>query len=90
MWRASNESLPTKLNLFTQHILPENICSLCEEHTEDTIHCLWLCDWVKCIWLSDSIFRPPKKKKIRSFGDLVSVVLANASPATAALFSMVA
>ena len=30
------------------------------------------------------------KKKIRSFGDLVSVVLADASPATAALFSMVA
>ena len=90
MWRASNESLPTKLNLFTQYILLENICSLYEEHAEDTIHCLWLCDRVKCIWLSYSIFSPPRSKIFRSFGDLVSVVLANESPATATLFSMVA
>ena len=89
-WRASNESLPTKLNLFTRHILPKNICSLREEHTEDTIHCLWLCDRVKCIWLSDSIFGPPWSKIFRIFGDLVSAVLADASLATAALFAMVA
>ena len=90
IWRASNESLPTKLNLFTRHILPDNICSLCEEHTEDTIHCLWLCDRVKCIWLSESSFCPFRPKIFRNFGDLVSAVLANASPAIAALFSMVA
>nr|POF00498.1 putative ribonuclease h protein [Quercus suber] len=90
MWRASSESLPTKLNLFQRHILPENICSLCEEHIEDTILCLWLCDRVKCIWFSDSKFSPPRSKIFRSFGDLASAVLADASPATTALFLMVA
>lgn len=90
MWRATNESLPTKLNLFTRHILPENVCSLCEEHPEDTIHCLWLCDRVKYVWLSDPIFSLPRSKIFRSFGDLVSAVLTDISPATATLFSMVA
>ncbi|KAK7822083.1 hypothetical protein CFP56_037026 [Quercus suber] len=35
-------------------------------------------------------FGPPRSKIFRSFGDLASAVLAVASPATAALFSMVA
>ena len=80
LWRASRESLPTELNLFSQHILHDKLCSLCEEHPEDTIpedtiHCLWLCDRVRCIWLSNPIFSLPRSKIFRIFGDLVSAVL---------------
>ena len=89
LWRASRESLPTKLNLFSWHILPDKVCSLCEEHPEDTIHSLWLCDQVKCIWLSDPTFSLPRSKVFKSFGDLVSAVLNDTSPNFAALFSTV-
>ena len=90
MWRALKESLPTKGNLFSRHITPDKVCSLCEEHLEDTIHCLWLCDAVKGIWLTDPSFSLHRTKTYRSFGELVSAVLIDSCPATAALFSMVA
>nr|POE51498.1 putative ribonuclease h protein [Quercus suber] len=90
LWKASNESLPTKCNLFTRHILPDNVFTFCDKHPEDTIHSLWLCDLVKCIWLSDPIFSLPQSKNFRSFGDLVSAVLSDTSPATTTLFSIVA
>ena len=53
MWRASSESLPINFNLCTQHILLDNSCALCVDHPEDVLHCLWLCDYAKCIWLSE-------------------------------------
>ena len=84
------ESLPTKGNLFSRHITPDKVCSLCEEHPEDTIHCLWLCDAVKGIWLTDPSFSLHRTKTYRSFGELVSAVLTDSCPAIAALFSMVA
>ena len=56
VWRASRESLPTKLNLFSRHVLPDQFCNLCKDHPEDSIHCLWLCDGAKSIWLSDPTF----------------------------------
>ena len=90
MWRASNESLPTKNNLCARHVLPDSSCGLCEEFPKDVIHCLWLCDHVKCIWLSDQTFHYPRTRNFRNFGDLVSFVLSECSSGTAALFSMVA
>ena len=90
LWRASRESLPTKLNLFSRHVLPDKFCNLCKEHPEDTIHCLWLCDGVKGIWLSDPVFSSLQSKVSRYFGDLVKSVLAETSPNVDALFSMVA
>lgn len=90
MWQAANESLPTKCNLYARHVLLESSCGLCEEFPEDVIHCLWLCDHVKCIWLSDQTFHYPRTRNFRCFGDLVSFVLSELPSGTAALFSMVA
>ena len=90
LWRASRESLPTKLNLFSRHVLPDKFCNLCKEHLEDTIHCLWLCDGVKGIWLSNPVFSSLRSKVFKSLGDLVEAVLAETSPNVVALFSMVA
>ena len=84
LWRASNESLPTKFNLYARHILPDNNCGLCEEFPEDVIHCLWLCDHVKSIWLSDQTLLYPRTRKFRCFGDLVSFVLSKLSSGTTA------
>nr|POE90329.1 hypothetical protein CFP56_66550 [Quercus suber] len=70
--------------------LEDNSCNLCEDHPEDVLHCLWLCDYTKCVWLSDQTFSFPHTKVFRSFGDLVSFILFDTSINTAALFSMVA
>nr|POF23153.1 putative ribonuclease h protein [Quercus suber] len=90
MWRASNESLPTKFNLCARHVLPDNRCSLCDECPEDVIHSLWLCDHAKSIWFSDQAFHHPRTRTFRCFGDLMTFVLTELSSSTAALFSMVA
>ena len=90
LWRALNESLPTKFNLCARHVLPDNNCGLCEEFPEDVIHCLWLCDHAKSIWLSDQTFYYPRTRNFRCFGDLVSFVLLELSSGTVMLFSIVA
>ena len=75
LWHASSESLPINFNLYAKHILPDNSSSLCEEHLEDVLHCLWLCDHAKCVWLSDPTFSFPCARVFRSFGDLVYFIL---------------
>lgn len=90
MWRASSESLPTNSNLFKRHILSDSSCSLCEDHPEDVLHCLWLCDYAKCVWFSNQTFCLPRTRVFRSFGDLANFILTKTSSNSATLFSMVA
>lgn len=90
IWRASGECLPMRYNLQIRHVLTNNVCSLCEEHPEDAIHCLWTCDHVKCIWFLDPIFNFPRLRSFSKFCDLVSFMLSESTSSTAALFSMVA
>lgn len=89
MWWASGESLPTCSNLWFRHVLEDSTCSLCEDHPKDFIHCLWMCDHVKCIWFSNPTFNFPKPRHFHRFSDLVSFVLSKTSPNMATLFSMV-
>lgn len=90
MWCESSKLLPTNFNLCTRHILSDSSCALCEDHPEDVLHCLWLCDYAKCIWLSDQTFTLLRRRVFRSFGDLVSFILTETSSNTATLFSMIA
>lgn len=90
MWRASSESLPTNSNLFKRHILSDSSCSLCEDHPEDVLHCLWLCDYAKCVWFSNQTFCLPRTRVFRSFGDLANFILTETSSNSTTLFSMVA
>ncbi|KAK7837048.1 putative ribonuclease h protein [Quercus suber] len=90
MWRASGEALPTRSNLRYRHVLVDGTCNLCEDHPEDAMHCLWMYDYVKCIWLSDPTFNFPRAKCFNNFCDLVLFVLSEATSSTAALFAMVA
>ena len=50
MWRACSEALPTKMNLRKRKILENSLCSQCSKGEEDTIHTLWDCDDLHCIW----------------------------------------
>ena len=40
MWRATNNSLPTKCNLAKRKILPDPICESCRKSHEDTLYAL--------------------------------------------------
>lgn len=44
IWRAEN--------LCKRQILLDATCSLCEDHQENTLHALWLCDQAQAVWKS--------------------------------------
>nr|XP_023918102.1 uncharacterized protein LOC112029645 [Quercus suber] len=90
MWRASGEALPTRSNLKYRYVLVNGTCNLCEDHPKDAMHCLWICDHGKCIWLSDPTFNFPRARHFNNFCDLVSFVLSEVTSSTAALFAKVA
>lgn len=48
--RASNDYLPTKMNLLKRNVTANSLCdySCCE--TEDAIHAIWGCPEVKIVW----------------------------------------
>ena len=52
MWRACNDALPTMDNLYRRHIVSSDQCNLCQEHSEDVVHALWLCKDISGAWLS--------------------------------------
>ena len=57
VWRASNEALPTKMNLYHRHITESAICDLCGEFHEDSVHAIWSCKEVAGVWSSLEWFR---------------------------------
>ena len=42
--RASNDILPTKLNLSKRRIIDDAMCPICLRFPESTVHALWECD----------------------------------------------
>ena len=42
LWRASIDSLPTKVNLAKRMVVNGANCNFCNEHDEDGLHALWL------------------------------------------------
>nr|POE81420.1 putative ribonuclease h protein [Quercus suber] len=50
MWRAGNDSLPTRVNLVCRKLLTESTCPLCKLEPEDTLHALWKCPTLSTVW----------------------------------------
>ena len=50
MWKACNESLPTKMNLFKRKATANPTCDRCHCEKEDTMHALWGYISLKEIW----------------------------------------
>ncbi|XP_075670045.1 uncharacterized protein LOC142639793 [Castanea sativa] len=50
LWRAGNDSLPTRVNLAGCKMSTETTCSLCNLEPEDTLHALWKCPLLSTIW----------------------------------------
>ncbi|XP_060968349.1 uncharacterized protein LOC133035923 [Cannabis sativa] len=50
LWRASTNSLPTRLNLSTKHVPIAVMCSFCLATPETTMHVLAQCSFAKSFW----------------------------------------
>ena len=49
-----HNALPTITNLYQHHINSSDICESYNDQPEDTLHALWLCKEVECVWNSIS------------------------------------
>ena len=43
LWKACNNSLPTKANLFRRKITTNAWCEICKQEDEDILHALYRC-----------------------------------------------
>jgi hypothetical protein len=50
IWRACQNALPTKENLWKRKISPDPLCDLCRATVETAEHTLLLCPWVAGVW----------------------------------------
>ena len=50
IWRAGNNYLPSRANLFHRKLLTENTCLQCKIGLEDALHALWTCPQLATIW----------------------------------------
>ena len=52
VWRACQNILPTKSNLFHRHVLSSDVCDQCGQISETTSHVLLFCDFSRSAWES--------------------------------------
>ena len=89
IWRAANDSLPTKQNLVRRNIPLDVTCSLCDDYQETILHALWLCDQAKSVWKSVPRFSGLYRSAHRNFVDLLDSVFELGSSFSVALFSTI-
>ena len=90
MWRACNESLPTKLNLYKRKVTSNSRCDLCHHEIEDSIHDLWGCIRLKEIWWEEQTCRNLLQENFASFWDQFQGFLHYKRPMLAETFAVIA
>lgn len=50
MWHACRNIIPAKSNLFRGQIAQDNICEVCGNFEETSVHLLWHCHRAKEVW----------------------------------------
>ncbi|XP_041024388.1 uncharacterized protein LOC121264998 [Juglans microcarpa x Juglans regia] len=70
IWRACNNALPTKQNLYKRKIVEEPLCPICQQTEETLGHVLWACSSAQDAWMLGS--RKMQKATIThdEFGDI--------------------
>ena len=51
LWKACNNILSTKENLYKRRITEDSLCPLCQNATETVSHILWSCESSKDVWV---------------------------------------
>jgi hypothetical protein len=50
LWRACNEILPTKNNLYKRKVVTDQLCPMCSSEAESVGHALWRCVSAQAVW----------------------------------------
>ncbi|KAG7941775.1 hypothetical protein I3843_16G063500 [Carya illinoinensis] len=50
LWKASNNFLPTKQNLFKKKVVEDPSCPMCSQQVESIEHALWECKAARDVW----------------------------------------
>ena len=90
LWRAVQNSLPTKLNLYKRQVVSDGCCDVCRTCLEDNTHALCYCDVVRAVWQTNVRFNFIRTKKLSTFADLVQFLCSHGSSDLFAQFAMVA
>lgn len=71
LWRLhTNNSLPTKSNLFARRITTNLSCPTCQSEEENEIHLVWNCSAANDVWLASEL---PMQKWPRFLGSLTQL-----------------
>uniref|UniRef100_A0A2N9J5Z6 RNase H type-1 domain-containing protein n=1 Tax=Fagus sylvatica TaxID=28930 RepID=A0A2N9J5Z6_FAGSY len=82
LWRACQESLPTKYGLYRRRVVPHPFCEDCSNQVEDGLHALWSCPILSQSWNQIPEFSEFRQTSFPSFSTLARQILKNeASPA---------
>ena len=90
LWRAANDSLPTKLNLMKRNITANSLSDRCCYATKDTIHAIWDFIVLKNIWWELERCQPFLAEKLVCFRDLRQGMLAQKLLHLAEIFAYIA
>lgn len=71
MWRAGNDLLATKKNLFARKIGEDSKCPICLQEDESVMHVLWHCPAANDVWAG--FLKTVQKWKIQEEVDLLSL-----------------
>ena len=56
LWRACQNSLPTKTNLVRRTIIANNICDRCHGAAKIVVHAPWECLQIDVVWNDDALW----------------------------------
>ena len=75
LWKACNNILATKDNLFKKHITNDPLCPICNLEVETAVHILWSCSSARDVWSDCSRRLSKSVSEILDFMNLVEVLL---------------
>ncbi|XP_042969068.1 uncharacterized protein LOC122301750 [Carya illinoinensis] len=77
LWRAANESLPTKLNLYKRKVVESPLCPIYLLHPEFVAHANWSCKAAQDVWTLS--LRRIQKTRVDngSFREILKDIMAN-------------
>ncbi|XP_043806852.1 uncharacterized protein LOC122721891 [Manihot esculenta] len=69
IWKACNNALPSRDNLFKRHIAPSPFCQICSKEEETSEHLLFFCPHASATWFSSSLGFKLNKARFGSLSD---------------------
>jgi len=75
LWRACQNALPTKQNLYWKGVVENDICPCCQLEGESVVHALWCCLGAQDVWGCGLVFCQKSPSFFSDKVDLVSYLL---------------